>query len=77
MSKAKKRRQPPKIEKEETIDPEIRDVVTSLGKLIAASLAESTEGNSEKYGFCLLMFTQGDPSDVVLSISNGRPSRNV
>jgi hypothetical protein len=43
-------------EKEQPIEPAVREVMNSIAKIIDLGLKEATAGSEDKYGFCLLMF---------------------
>ena len=47
-------------EKEQPIEPVLRELMNSIGRLIGKALEEETKSTKEQYGFCLLMFGLSD-----------------
>ena len=44
------------IEKEQPIEPALRELMNDIGRRLGTALREATKGSSERYGFALLMF---------------------
>jgi hypothetical protein len=59
------------IEKEQPIEPALRELMNDIGRRLGTALREATKGSSERYGFALLMFgLSGDEACRMNYIAN-------
>lgn len=59
------------IEQEQPIEPNLRQLMQDIGKLLEVALREATKNTGERYGFALLMFgLAGSESSRMNYISN-------
>lgn len=58
-------------EKEQPIEPVLRELMNDIGRMIGGALKETVKNTGEEYGFALLMFgLKGDESSRMNYIAN-------
>lgn len=61
------------IEKEQPVQPELRELMNEIGHIIGGALKEHTRKEKERYGFCLLMFALEAPGrmNYIANVNRG------